>query len=169
MSSNQAACFLDNSKQSERSLDLAAQPYSTPMWSIETVTDRACSSPTAALVMDSHQVLLKRSMNANYSENMGQTLKGVAAAKVAQTGHVVRCCCVGPFPAQYTSSDPSQCQPYLSTCHGMNGNTKFHPIHGQHERKRDKAKRFMREKGPRIAGAAATIAMFVFNIVSICC
>ena len=37
------------------------------------------------------------------------------------------------------------------------------------ERKRDKTKRFVVEKGPRIAGAAAAIAIFVFNIVSNCC
>jgi hypothetical protein len=44
-----------------------------------------------------------------------------------------------------------------------------YPIRSGQERKRDKAKKFTIEKGPRIAGAAATIAMFVFNIVSNCC
>ena len=36
------------------------------------------------------------------------------------------------------------------------------------ERKRDKAKKFMATKGPRIAGAAAAIGMLIFNIVSSC-
>lgn len=48
-------------------------------------------------------------------------------------------------------------------------NREQYPILKHHERKRDKAKRFMVEKGPRIAAAAATTAMFVFNIVSNCC
>ena len=38
-----------------------------------------------------------------------------------------------------------------------------------HERKRDKMRRFREEKGPRIVGAAVTVAMFVFNVVSGCC
>jgi hypothetical protein len=44
-----------------------------------------------------------------------------------------------------------------------------YPVRIDRERKRDKAKRFAIEKGPRIVGAAATIAMFVFNIVFNCC
>jgi hypothetical protein len=36
------------------------------------------------------------------------------------------------------------------------------------ERRRDKAKKFMVEKGPRVAGAAAAIGMFIFNVVSSC-
>jgi len=35
-------------------------------------------------------------------------------------------------------------------------------------RKRDKAKAFMAVKGPRMAGAAATIGMLIFNVVSCC-
>lgn len=34
---------------------------------------------------------------------------------------------------------------------------------------RAKAKKFMKEKGPRIAKAAVTIGVFVFNVVSFCC
>lgn len=36
------------------------------------------------------------------------------------------------------------------------------------ERERDKAKRFVANKGPRMVGAAAAIGMFVFNVVSAC-
>lgn len=36
------------------------------------------------------------------------------------------------------------------------------------ERKRDKARRFVANKGPRLVGAAAAIGIFVFNIVSSC-
>lgn len=36
------------------------------------------------------------------------------------------------------------------------------------ERKRDKARRFVANKGPRMVGAAAAIGMFIFNIVSSC-
>jgi len=39
---------------------------------------------------------------------------------------------------------------------------------GVGSRRRTNAKKFLREKGPRIAGAAATVAMFVFNVVSCC-
>jgi len=34
---------------------------------------------------------------------------------------------------------------------------------------RTEAKRFIKEKGPRIARAAVTIGVFVFNVVSVCC
>lgn len=36
------------------------------------------------------------------------------------------------------------------------------------ERKREKAKRFVAKKGPRMVGAAAAIGMFIFNVVSAC-
>lgn len=36
------------------------------------------------------------------------------------------------------------------------------------ERKRDIAKRLMTTKGPRLIGAAATIGLFIFNVVSCC-
>lgn len=36
------------------------------------------------------------------------------------------------------------------------------------DRKRDKAKKIMASKGPRIAGAAAAIGMFIFNVLSSC-
>ena len=35
--------------------------------------------------------------------------------------------------------------------------------------RRARVKRFIKEKGSRIAGAAATIGMLVFNVVSSCC
>lgn len=36
------------------------------------------------------------------------------------------------------------------------------------ERKRDKFKKFVADKGPRLAGAAAAVGMFIFNVVSSC-
>lgn len=42
------------------------------------------------------------------------------------------------------------------------------PSNDTGERKRDKVKRFVAEKGPRIAGTAAAIGMFIFNVVSAC-
>lgn len=42
------------------------------------------------------------------------------------------------------------------------------PILNGGRRKRDKFKRFIADKGPRMAGAAATIGMFIFNVVSSC-
>lgn len=36
------------------------------------------------------------------------------------------------------------------------------------ERKRDRAKKFIREKGPRIVGATAGVGMLIFNIVTYC-
>lgn len=36
------------------------------------------------------------------------------------------------------------------------------------ERKRDKARRFTANKGPRLVGAAAAIGMFIFNVISSC-
>jgi hypothetical protein len=40
--------------------------------------------------------------------------------------------------------------------------------HDGGERRRDKVKRFVVKKGPRIAGAAAAVGMFIFNVVTSC-
>jgi hypothetical protein len=42
------------------------------------------------------------------------------------------------------------------------------PNHAGGERRRDKVKRFVAKKGPRIAGAAAAVGMFIFNVVTSC-
>lgn len=47
-------------------------------------------------------------------------------------------------------------------------NTKNLPNHDGGELRRDKVKRFAAEKGPRIAGAAAAVGMFIFNVVTSC-
>lgn len=47
-------------------------------------------------------------------------------------------------------------------------NLEILPNHDGGERRREKVKRFVAEKGPRIAGAAAAIGMFIFNVVTSC-
>ena len=47
-------------------------------------------------------------------------------------------------------------------------NTQLLPNHDDGARRRERVKRFMAEKGPRIAGAAAAIGMFIFNVVTSC-
>lgn len=47
-------------------------------------------------------------------------------------------------------------------------NMKILPNHNGGGRRREKVKRFVAEKGPRIAGAAAAIGMFIFNVVASC-
>jgi len=42
------------------------------------------------------------------------------------------------------------------------------PNRNDGERRREKVKRFVAEKGPRIAGAATAIGMFIFNVVTSC-
>lgn len=42
------------------------------------------------------------------------------------------------------------------------------PKHDGGERRREKMKRFVADKGPRIAGAAAAVGMFIFNVVTSC-
>jgi hypothetical protein len=47
-------------------------------------------------------------------------------------------------------------------------NMEILPNHDGGERRREKVKRFVAEKSPRIAGAAAAIGMFIFNVVTSC-
>jgi hypothetical protein len=47
-------------------------------------------------------------------------------------------------------------------------NTEILPNHDGGERRRDKVKRFVAKKGPRIAGGAAAVGMFIFNVVTSC-
>jgi hypothetical protein len=47
-------------------------------------------------------------------------------------------------------------------------NLEILPNHGGGGRRRDKVKRFVAKKGPRIAGAAAAVGMFIFNVVTSC-
>lgn len=47
-------------------------------------------------------------------------------------------------------------------------NMEILPNHDGGERRRNKVKLFVVEKGPGIAGAAAAVGMFIFNVVTSC-
>ena len=55
-----------------------------------------------------------------------------------------------------------------ASVHAHAANMGILPNHDGGERRREKVKKFAAEKGPRIAGAAAAIGMFIFNVVTSC-
>lgn len=74
-------------------------------------------------------------------------------------------CCGASKPAE-TIAEPSHNHAIV---HAHAANTGILPDHEEgSERQRERAKKFVVKKGPRIAGAAAAIGMFVFNVVTSC-
>lgn len=72
-------------------------------------------------------------------------------------------------PAEQVAAGPLPVRSSHWRRDGSTSNLAPHPIQKLHERKREKVKRFMTEKGPKIVGGAAAIGVFVFNILSNCC
>lgn len=103
------------------------------------------------------------------SDSMLNLIKSLPGLEIEAIGIVASRSDKHPLPGHKIDVDLLQSQSNVP----MNDTTvviqESYSICKRHGRKRDKAKRFMVEKGPRIAGAAATIAMFIFDIVSNCC
>ena len=73
------------------------------------------------------------------------------------------CCRASKLMA--TTTEP---QRKHASIRGMAANMGDLRNHDGGERRREKLKRFVADKGPRIAGAAAAIGMFIFNVVTSC-
>jgi hypothetical protein len=70
-----------------------------------------------------------------------------------------------PSVGQPIPTDESQVQEHAGV-HGQNTDMDILLVGDSGERRRDRAKRFVVEKGPAIVGAAVGIGSFIFNIVS---
>lgn len=73
-------------------------------------------------------------------------------------------CCGASKPMETTTGPQRK---HAST-RGMAAKMGNLPNHDGGERRREKMKRFVAVKGPRVAGAAAAIGMFIFNVVTSC-
>jgi hypothetical protein len=73
--------------------------------------------------------------------------------------------CCGASKLAETTTEPRRVH---AGVHAHVTNMETLPNHNGGERRREKVKRFVVKKGPRIAGAAAAIGMFIFNVVTSC-
>ena len=76
--------------------------------------------------------------------------------------------CCGPSKPAETTMPVKEPGPEHASVRAHATNTQLLPNHDGGARRRERAKRFMAKKGPRIASVAAAIGVFVFNVVTSC-
>ena len=76
--------------------------------------------------------------------------------------------CCGPSKPAETTMPVKESEGEHASVRAHASNTQLLPNQDGGARRRERVKRFVAEKGPRIAGAAAAIGMFIFNVVTSC-
>ena len=138
------------------------------LYSAETLSDIVDSLKSITAMTNADERIPKPPISPISSHSVNESPIGATTPVKATMTHTALCCCDRQLLADDAApaSTSHHATPPKHNAAGVG--IEEYQIHKDNERKRDKAKRFMKEKSPRIAAAAATIALFIFNIVSNC-